>query len=78
VRLWKEAHGAEGPPVTCAVPEQKAEDGDVRLTIQFARGKRDTFWRFEQGHWKVSNFSGMKRSAPATTKLPAQGKPPRR
>jgi serine protease Do len=63
-RLWREAHGKEGLPVTCLPLEQDAESATVRLLVKFERGDRETFWRFEQGSWKLAGFDRMNSSAP--------------
>ncbi|HEY8080396.1 MAG TPA: serine protease [Labilithrix sp.] len=59
VRLWKESHGKEGLPVSCLALEQDPEAEAVRLQVKFERGNRDTFWRFEQGQWKLAAFDKM-------------------
>jgi serine protease Do len=59
MKLWKEAHGKEGLPVTCLPLEQDPDSNAVRLQVKFERGNRDTFWRFEQGSWKLAGFDKM-------------------
>jgi serine protease Do len=59
VKLWKEAHGKEGIAVTCLPLEQDPAASSVRLQVKFERGNRETFWRFEQGSWKLAGFDKM-------------------
>jgi serine protease Do len=66
-RLWKEAHGKEGLPVTCLPLEQDPDSNAVRLMVKFERGNRETFWRFEQGSWKLAAFDKMIASPPGRT-----------
>ena len=73
LRLWKEAHGPAGLPVSCLALEQDAAADAVRLQVKFERGNRDTFWRFEQGHWKLAAFDKMVAAPPAST--PPKAKP---
>ncbi|AKU96317.1 serine protease [Labilithrix luteola] len=58
-RLWKEAHGKEGLPVTCLPLQQDPKSDTLRLLVKFERGTRETFWRFEQGSWKLAAFDKM-------------------
>jgi len=59
MRLWKEAHGKAGLPVQCLDAGQKEGEDGVRLAIQFERGRRETLWSFEQGHWRLSRFDRL-------------------
>jgi serine protease Do len=77
MRLWKEAHGKEGLPVECLDAPQDPESDTVRLQVKFERATRDTYWRFEQGYWKLSGFDKMTSTTPpkpAPAKLPAKKK----
>lgn len=71
MRLWKDAHGKEGLPVTCLPLEQDPKADTLRLLVKFERGTRETFWRFEQGSWKLAAFDKMIGTPPAS-------KPPKR
>jgi serine protease Do len=71
MRLWKEAHGAAGLPVSCTPLAQDPNAGTVKLRVSFERGDRETVWRFEQGSWKLAAFDKMT-GAPAP---PPAGKP---
>lgn len=64
MRLWKEAHGKEGLPVECMDAPQDPESDSVRLQVKFEHATRDTYWRFEQGYWKLSGFDKMTSTAP--------------
>jgi len=71
MRLWREAHGKEGLPVSCLPLAQDPDSGVVKLQVKFERGDRETFWRFEQGYWKLAGFDRMNTQVPA----PAPAKP---
>jgi len=65
VRLWKEAHSKEGLPVACLPLEQNPESDTVRLLVKFEHANRETFWRFEQGSWKLAGFDRMTQTPPS-------------
>jgi serine protease Do len=64
MRLWNEAHGKEGLPVSCLGVTQDPNANAVRLQVKFERATRDTYWRFEQGFWKLAAFDKMTSNAP--------------
>jgi serine protease Do len=64
MRLWNEAHGKEGLPVSCLGVTQDPNANAVRLQVKFERATRDTYWRFEQGFWKLAAFDKMTSTAP--------------
>ena len=68
MRLWREAHGKEGLPVSCVPLAQDPNDGTVKLRMTFERGDRETFWRFEQGAWKLVAFDKMTSNAKTPAK----------
>ena len=69
LRLWKEAHGTAGLPVSCLPLTQDPKADAVKLLVTFERGNRETFWRFEQGSWKLVGFERLSGpAAPAPTK----------
>jgi serine protease Do len=72
MRLWNEAHGKEGLPVSCLGAPQDENSNAVRLQVKFERATRDTYWRFEQGFWKLAAFDKMTSTAPPPK---AKGKP---
>lgn len=69
-RLWREAHGNAGLPVACMPLAQEPRAEAVKLLVTFERGNRETFWRFEQGHWKLVGFERM--MGPATSPPPSK------
>jgi serine protease Do len=68
MRLWNEAHGKEGLPVSCLGATQDPNLNAVRLQVKFERATRDTYWRFEQGFWKLAGFDKMTSTAPPKPK----------
>ncbi len=70
IRLWKEAHGNYGLPVTCIAPAFDPDPESIRLQVKFERGVRDTYWRLEQGFWKLAGFDKI-----VSTKSPAKAPP---
>jgi len=76
MRLWKEAHGKEGLAVECLDAPQDPESDSVRLQVKFEHATRDTYWRFEQGYWKLSGFDKLTATGPA--KPPPLKLPPKK
>lgn len=75
MRLWREAHGRAGLPVSCVPLAQDPNAGTVKLRVTFEHGDRDTIWRFEQGAWKLAAFGDLPGAAPPPAPA-AKPKPP--
>jgi serine protease Do len=78
IRLWYEAHGKAGLPITCLPPEQDATAGTVKLRVKFEHGERETSWRFEQGYWKLAGFDRMSGTPPAPAPRKTRARTPAR
>lgn len=71
MRLWTEAHEADGAAVGCAGVVGPSLDQTARMSIQFSKRSRDSVWRFEQGQWRLEAIGGLRAVAPPAPAPPS-------